>query len=488
MTGRRATTDIRPGRYSLSVGMPPKPAPSGWHWVALNEVATMATGHTPSRRHPEYWNGDIPWINVGDARGVDGGVIHNTSERTNAMGIENSAAVILPAGTVCLSRTGSIGYAIVLGREMATSQGFVNWICGPRLIPRFLQMIFLAERAFLHAISEGVAHTTIYFPEAKAFHICLPPIAVQQQIVDRVDEDLSRLNQATDALTRVIANLRRYRAAVLKAACEGTLVPTEAVLARAEGRNYETGDQLLERILTARRENWTGKGKYKAPASPDTTGLPSLSEGWTWATPDQICEVVASGSTPTADKMSRGDGEVPFLKVYNLTFGATLDFSVKPTFIPRAIHDGPLARSKAIPGDVLMNIVGPPLGKVSLVPADYPEWNINQAIVVFRPTSAITNRFLAVAFRSPEFLRRIEATAKATAGQFNVQVTTCRRIAVALPPLAEQHRIVAEVDRRLSVIDELETLVKTNLARAGRLRQSILAKAFSGDLVPSEAG
>lgn len=142
MSGRPATTDVRPGRYALSVGMPETKPPKGWRWVALYEVAKMATGHTPSRRHPEYWGGNIPWMNVADARFCDGGLINETKETTNKLGIENSAAVLLPVGTVCLSRTGSIGYVVVMGRPMATSQGYVNWICKSDLLPRFLQLIF----------------------------------------------------------------------------------------------------------------------------------------------------------------------------------------------------------------------------------------------------------------------------------------------------------------------------------------------------------
>src|SRR4051794_10454189 len=134
MSGRAATTDIRPGGYALSVGRPDTKPPTGWRWVALNEIAKMATGHTPSRRHPEYWNGNIPWMNVADARHCDGGRIDETRETINELGLEKSAAVLLPTNTVCLSRTGSIGYAVIMGRPMATSQGYVNWICGPELL------------------------------------------------------------------------------------------------------------------------------------------------------------------------------------------------------------------------------------------------------------------------------------------------------------------------------------------------------------------
>jgi type I restriction enzyme S subunit len=205
----------------------------------------------------------------------------------------------------------------------------------------------------------------------------------------------------------------------------------------------------------------------------------ALPSGWSWASAAEVCEIVASGSTPKAVEMTSGAGEVPFIKGYNLGFDGSLDFTVKPTFIRRAVHQGPLARSRCLPGDVLMNIVGPPLGKVSLVPDAFPEWNINQAIVTFRAGQAIQNRLLAYWLMAPPVQRRIERTSKATAGQFNVQVSTCRKLVLPLPPLDEQHRIVAEVDRRLSIVREVEAEVDANLKRAQALRQVILTRSFS---------
>jgi len=195
----------------------------------------------------------------------------------------------------------------------------------------------------------------------------------------------------------------------------------------------------------------------------------------------EVCEVVASVSTPKPDEMTSGAGEVPFIKVYNLGFDGSLDFTVKPTFIRRAIHEGPLARSRCVPGDVLINIVGPPLGKVSIVPDDFSVWNINQAIVTFRAGPRILNRLLAYWLMAPPVQRRIERTSKATAGQYNVQVSTCRKLVLPLPPVDEQHRIVTEIDRRLSIVREVEAEVDTNLRRAQALRQAVLAQAFSSD-------
>ncbi len=339
------------------------------------------------------------------------------------------------------------------------------------------------HRVFTHSSNSVASATTISIVNKGKFSKLRVPWALQdeqQRIVAEIEKQFTRLEAGVASLKRVQATLKRYRASILKAACEGRLVPTEAELARRGSRPYEPATTLLARILEARRTKWEGRGEYKEPVTPDLTGLPEIPEGWCWASAEQACSTVASGSTPTPDLLFTGSGEVPFIKVYNLTFGSALDFTIKPTFINRKTHEGHLGRSKAIPGDVLTNIVGPPLGKVSIVPNDFPEWNINQAIVVFRPTDALSNRLLAFWLRSEGILSRLSRTAKATAGQFNIQVTTCRKLALPLPPAAEQTRIVEELERRMSVIDELESVVSANTLRATRLRQSVLHRAFSG--------
>src|SRR5207302_9044951 len=117
--------------------------------------------------------------------------------------------------------------------------------------------------------------------------------------------------------------------------------------------------------------------------------------GWEWARAEQLCGFITKGTTPAASKLFADSGEVPYIKVYNLTDRGLLDFSVNPTFISRTTHESELARSRVFPDDVLMNIVGPPLGKVSLVPSTHPEWNINQAVAIFRPMPSFDRKFLA---------------------------------------------------------------------------------------------
>lgn len=208
--GREATSAVIPGRYALAVGFPSLPAPGGWKWVLLSSIARLESGHTPSRKHPEYWGGSIPWIGIRDATTNHGRVIHETIEYTNELGIENSSARVLPSDTVCLSRTASVGYVVVTGRPMSTSQDFVNWVCSADLNPHFLKYVLLAEREALQIFAVGSVHQTIYFPDAKAFHICMPERDEQDRIVEilgALDEKIElnrRMNETLEAMARAI--------------------------------------------------------------------------------------------------------------------------------------------------------------------------------------------------------------------------------------------------------------------------------------------
>jgi type I restriction enzyme S subunit len=213
----------------------------------------------------------------------------------------------------------------------------------------------------------------------------------------------------------------------------------------------------------------------------DAKDLKPLPEGWAWATADQLSDFITKGTTPSAGKLTEGAGQVPFLKVYNLTFDGSLNDRYKPAFVSDDVHNGELARSKVRPGDVLINIVGPPLGQVSVVPGHLGQANINQAIARIRPVAPLGAAYIAYALMCDGIMGWAIRRAKTTAGQANLTLELCRALPVPVPPLAEQERIVAEVDRRLSIVRELEAEVDANLKRSQTLRQAILAKAFSGD-------
>lgn len=194
----------------LTVETKPSQPPDGWSSRPLTDLARLETGHTPSRNRLEWWTGDIPWIALPDIRRLDGRVAFETIETTNAEGIANSSARILPAGTVVMSRTASVGFVTRMGRPMATSQDFVNWVCGPDLDPEFLMHLLIRSRDEIRALSSGAIHKTVYMPTLKALRVCVPGIDEQRRIaaelrdrlaaIDAIEASIRTEQQAIDAL------------------------------------------------------------------------------------------------------------------------------------------------------------------------------------------------------------------------------------------------------------------------------------------------
>jgi type I restriction enzyme S subunit len=188
--------------------------PRGCSWELLANVARLATGHTPDRERSEYWNGEIPWISLTDIRSLDGAIAEETLQRITPLGIENSSAVLLPKGTVCFSRTASVGFVTVMGREMATSQDFMNWVCGPRLDPTYLMWALVMSRHRLLALSSGSTHRTIYMRVVDQFRVLLPSIELQREFarrVAKVEVSKAAMRAALSELDALFGSLQ-YRA------------------------------------------------------------------------------------------------------------------------------------------------------------------------------------------------------------------------------------------------------------------------------------
>jgi len=279
-----------------------------------------------------------------------------------------------------------------------------------------------------------------------------PPISpisgAVPRIVSAIELQFTRLDVGVAALRKAHAKLKRYRAAVLKAAVGGKL--TEAW--RAEHPATEPASLLLDRILKEHRAKWEAdlkakgkdpeKVKYVEPEKPEMEDLPKLPEGWCWA---KIAELfnVSYGLSESLSKTEADDEfDVPVIRIPNVTEFGSLDLSSLKYF--------PLSTDKkrsllVHTGDVLFNW------------RNAPKW-------------------------SGYFLTRV--TNAVNQANFNASMT--KEIMVPLPPLAEQHWISTEVERCLSIADEIEISIVANLKRAEHLRQSILKEAFAGRLVPQD--
>lgn len=231
---RQAVIESTVGR-GLDPDAPMKPSGLFWtvdvpeHWTVANirKFATMKTGHTPSRSKPEYWvDCTIPWFTLADVWQLREGTrqyLGETAGLISELGLANSAAELLPAGTVVLSRTASVGFSGVMPRDMATSQDFWNWIPGDRLDAAYLMWTFRAMRREFQSLMIGSTHKTIYQPTAAAFRIPIPPIEEQRRVATYLDEQTAKIDQLIAETERFIELSKERRAALITAAVTGQI-------------------------------------------------------------------------------------------------------------------------------------------------------------------------------------------------------------------------------------------------------------------------
>jgi len=307
----------------------------------------------------------------------------------------------------------------------------------------------------------------------------LAPREEQRRIVLQIEKQFTRLDAAVGALKRTQANLKRYRAAVLKAACEGRLVPTEAELARGAGRIYEPASVLLERILTKRAP---GKKRAAPLSTEEISALPHLPEGWTWATTEQVGKIQLGRQR--SPQHHNGPHLRPYLRVANV-FEDRIDTSdvLSMNFSPSDFATYELKH-----GDILLN-EGQSLelvGRAAMYRSEVPGACFQNTLIRFSPYEGLDRNYALMVFLAYLHNKRFQKAARWTVNIAHLGAERLSKIEFPLSPLDEQVRIVSEVERRLSVLKTLESQLSANLARAEQLRQSVLLKAFAGQLVSQD--
>lgn len=220
----RGTPAVSFQQPPLTIGREKDEAPLGWEWQNLVNLAKLESGHTPRKSRPDYWeNGDIPWISLQDIRKAHGKVISETKFMPNMKGIENSSARLLPAGTVCFSRDISVGFTTIMGQKMATTQHFVNWICGPKLNNHYLMYALMAAKDHLTISGQGTTVKTIYMPACKQLRIITPPLEEQTEIVHQVDQLFAHADRIEQQVNNALARVNNLTQSILAKAFRGEL-------------------------------------------------------------------------------------------------------------------------------------------------------------------------------------------------------------------------------------------------------------------------
>jgi type I restriction enzyme S subunit len=445
--------------------------PGGWVWTRLGEICFTTSGGTPSRKNEKYFDGNIPWLKSGE---LNNGTIISAEESITEDAIKNSSTKIIPKGTLLIALYGAtVGKLGILGIDAAINQAVCAISTNNSLDQKFLFWYLRSYRNELLNARKGGAQPNISQQIVNDIPLPLPPPPEQRAIVSKIEQLFSDLDNGIENFKKAQAQLKRYRQSVLKAACEGKLVPTEAELAKAEGCTYEPAELLLARILKERREKSKG-GKYKEPAAPDMSVLSALPEGWHWVNIDQLSEVVRGASPRPAGHPKYFGGNIPWITVGEITKDKKIYLTSVENFVT---EEGKKASRFIDEGTFLLTNSGATLGvpKITLISGCINDGSV--ALLGLEETLKLYLYFFL--FSQTKKLRQINQGA----AQPNLNTSIVKRIVLPLPPLAEQRRIVAEVDRRLSVCDKLEATIAESLQKAEALRQSVLKKAFEGKLL-----
>ena len=274
---------------------------------------------------------------------------------------------------------------------------------------------------------------------------------------------------------------KALRQKILDLAIHGKLVPQDP--------NDEPASVLLERIK-AEKERLIKEGKIKrskksakSSNTPHYENVPfELPNSWVWCRLEDIA-YVASGSTP--DKTCFVENGVPYIKMYNLR-NQKIDFAYHPQYITEEVHNGKLQRSRTEVGDLIMNIVGPPLGKLAIIPTTLPQANFNQAAVLIRPYKfkEVLVSYLKIYLEEMSEINSIAT--RGSAGQVNISLTQSQNMRIPIPPLNEVRRIIEEVSKYDILIDSLKQNITDIQNLIAYTKSKILDLAIHGKLVPQD--
>jgi type I restriction enzyme S subunit len=300
--------------------------------------------------------------------------------------------------------------------------------------------------------------------EIKSILLPVAPPKEQHRIVEEIETQLSRLEAGVSALKRAGANLKRYRAAILKAACEGRLVPTEAELALAEGREYERGACLLD------------LSTMLSPEANDSSVLGEVPEGWAISTLGSLADIKGGITKDQKRKHPQPCRLVPYLRVANVQRGSLDLGQVKEI----EATEETIRQLKLRKGDILLNEGGDrdKLGRGWIWNEELPECIHQNHVFRARLAHAKMNTKFVSWYANTFGQQFFFDEGKQTTNLASISMSKLKTLPIPVPPPAEQERIVAELERCLSLVDELEATITANLHRATRLRISILHKAF----------
>lgn len=453
--------------------------PGGWARTTLGTVADWGAGGTPSRSEPNFYGGKIPWIKSGE---LNSRYIKTTEESITEEAIKSSSAKIFPAGSVAIAMYGAtIGKTAILGIDASTNQACAVGVPVEGLIGKeYLYRLLQNEKAAFIEKGKGGAQPNISQAVIKAHEIGLPPLAEQTRIAAKLDELLAQVDALKARIDGIPALLKRFRQSVLAAAVSGRLTEEwrEARTVSATGLDVIRNDQLAkEAILEEKPE--LKKTKSSIQSEIDKSYLFEIPDSWAFTTWGKISEWITYGFTRPMPKSDSGKKLLTAKDVQRFELDiADCGLTTTEAFASLSDKDRPKS------GDLLITKDGS-IGRSALVRTK-EDFCINQSVAVCWLRSTTMNKNYLEFLSNSEFTQRFVMDKAQGMAIQHLSIIDFAKCPVPVPPMDEQDEIVRLVEQLFALADQLENRVKAAQARIDCLTQSILTKAFRGELVPQD--
>ncbi len=417
--------------------------PRGWRFERLDAIATTSSGGTPKSKTPEFYDGEIPWVKIGDL--TDGAVDH-AEQCITEDGLAASPAKLLPAGTLLLAMYGSIGKLGILSIPAATNQA----ICAIRpqndIDPRYLFWYLRSRRSELFAMGRGGTQRNISQADVRALRVAVPPRREQELIVATIEATLSQVEAGVAFFARAARYGTLYERAVLQSAMGNCVVPTN-------------GDE----------EGGT---------------LPELPATWEWSTVGEEGDVQL-GRMLNKERSS-GPHLRPYLRVANVLDDRLALSDVKEMDFP----PGEYERYLLHPGDILLNEGQSPelLGRAAMYRGEWPGLCFQKTLLRFQAGQRVDPEFALLVFRHYLYAGRFRRESRITTGIGHLTQVRFAALEFPVPPHDEQEEIVRDVRQQLDSAARFDKVIVKAEADAATLKASLLNDAFSGALSRGESG
>jgi type I restriction enzyme S subunit len=465
--------------------------PEGWATIRVGDFFDSWGGMTPSTSNASYWSGDVPWVSSKDVKAWR---IGRGEEFITQKALQETRLRLCPVGSVLVVvRSGILAHTLpiaIVDAPVSINQDLKAFYCPDRNLNEWLALALraLGPEILTNNRKDGTTVQSVRYEELCDLTIPVPPNTEQSRIIARLAELLQRVRDARERLARVPAILKRFRQAVLAAACSGRLTEDW----RQQHPDTETAAIALGRCQdeSNREPNGRRMRRRSAQGLPEVEPVDGLPETWTLQTIKYLVESGAIIDFQDGNhgefyprKADFGDVGIKFLTATQV-FNNRVLLSDAPLLKLEKAHQLRIGFAK--PRDVLLTH-NATVGRVGVLPDDAGEVILGTSVTYYRLHPAyIEPNYCCIAMQGDYWQAQLRSVMEQTTRN-QVSITKQAEFQLILPPLSEQQEIVRRVQKLFVLADAVEKQIRTATLRAERLAQSILAKTLRGELVPTEA-